>query len=110
MSGTVSDYMLYRLTQWGVRRIYGYPGDGINGILGALGRTREFQPIQTRARLHPLQRGLQRAARGAPGQGPPARQQARHFAQALLEGDENARGIIVQSLEGMVEQFKPKKG
>jgi pyruvate dehydrogenase (quinone) len=48
MSATVSDYLLYRLTQWGVRRIYGYPGDGINGILGALGRNSEFQFIQTR--------------------------------------------------------------
>src|SRR5690606_17257794 len=27
-----------RLYQWGVRRIYGYPGDGINGVFGALNR------------------------------------------------------------------------
>src|SRR5438309_220816 len=49
MSATVSDYILYRLGQWGVRRIYGYPGDGINGILGALGRRKgDFEFIQTR--------------------------------------------------------------
>lgn len=48
MSATVSDYLLHRLTQWGIRRIYGYPGDGINGILGALGRTSEFQFVQVR--------------------------------------------------------------
>ncbi|XXF78061.1 thiamine pyrophosphate-requiring protein [Myxococcaceae bacterium GXIMD 01537] len=48
MTGTVSDYLLYRLTQWGIRRIYGYPGDGINGVLGALGRNSEFQFIQVR--------------------------------------------------------------
>jgi pyruvate dehydrogenase (quinone) len=35
---TAADFMLERLHQWGVGRIYGYPGDGINGILGALGR------------------------------------------------------------------------
>jgi pyruvate dehydrogenase (quinone) len=35
---TVSDFMLKRLAAWGVRRIYGYPGDGINGIIGAFGR------------------------------------------------------------------------
>jgi len=35
---TVSDYLLRRLNEWGIRRIYGYPGDGIIGILGALGR------------------------------------------------------------------------
>ncbi|WP_426757438.1 thiamine pyrophosphate-requiring protein [Myxococcus sp. Y35] len=48
MSATVSDYLLHRLSQWGVRRIYGYPGDGINGVLGALGRTTEFRFVQTR--------------------------------------------------------------
>jgi pyruvate dehydrogenase (quinone) len=35
---TVSDFLIHRLAEWGVDRIYGYPGDGINGIMGALGR------------------------------------------------------------------------
>ena len=34
----VSDFIVARLRDWGVRRIYGYSGDGINGLLGALGR------------------------------------------------------------------------
>jgi pyruvate dehydrogenase (quinone) len=34
----VSDLLLERLREWGVHRIFGYPGDGINGILGAFGR------------------------------------------------------------------------
>ncbi|WEX07275.1 thiamine pyrophosphate-requiring protein [Chelativorans sp. AA-79] len=38
MANMVADFMLDRLQEWGVKRIYGYPGDGINGILGALGR------------------------------------------------------------------------
>src|SRR5690554_6764540 len=38
MGRMVSDYLVERLHAWGVRRIYGYPGDGINGILGALDR------------------------------------------------------------------------
>jgi pyruvate dehydrogenase (quinone) len=38
MATQVSDFLLERLSQWGVKRIYGYPGDGINGILGALER------------------------------------------------------------------------
>lgn len=46
---TVSDFLLERLYDWGVRRIYGYPGDGINGIMGALARVEErVQFIQTR--------------------------------------------------------------
>ena len=38
MSETVSDFLISRITQWGIRRIYGYPGDGINGIIGAIDR------------------------------------------------------------------------
>ncbi|WP_133717270.1 thiamine pyrophosphate-requiring protein [Methylocaldum gracile] len=49
MAYTASDFLLVRLSAWGIRRIYGYPGDGINGILGALGRAGDrFQFIQAR--------------------------------------------------------------
>ncbi|MGH7483412.1 MAG: thiamine pyrophosphate-requiring protein [Longimicrobiales bacterium] len=41
MSETVADFMIRRLSDWGVERIYGYPGDGINGIMGALDRAEE---------------------------------------------------------------------
>jgi pyruvate dehydrogenase (quinone) len=33
---TVSEFLIERLHAWGVRRIFGYPGDGINGIIAAL--------------------------------------------------------------------------
>ena len=38
MSNTVADYVILRLNAWGVQRVFGYPGDGINGLLGALDR------------------------------------------------------------------------
>ncbi|MBV9643858.1 MAG: thiamine pyrophosphate-requiring protein [Verrucomicrobia bacterium] len=38
MSVSVSDFLIQRLNEWGIRRIYGFPGDGINGIIGAIGR------------------------------------------------------------------------
>ena len=38
MSKTVGDFLLQRLETWGVKRIFGYPGDGVNGIVTALGR------------------------------------------------------------------------
>ncbi len=37
---TVSDFILKRLSEWGVRRIFAYPGDGINGLVGAFGRSK----------------------------------------------------------------------
>lgn len=37
-SPNVSDFLLNRVHEWGVERIYGYPGDGINGLMGALDR------------------------------------------------------------------------
>ncbi len=41
MAQLVSDFLLERLSQWGVKRIFGFPGDGINGILGALDRAQD---------------------------------------------------------------------
>src|SRR5690349_16895897 len=38
MAELVADFTLKRLREWGVHRIYGYPGDGINAFLGAFDR------------------------------------------------------------------------
>ncbi|AIY47453.1 thiamine pyrophosphate-requiring protein [Mycolicibacterium fortuitum] len=35
MSDTVGDVLLARLREWGVSQVFGYPGDGINGLLAA---------------------------------------------------------------------------
>lgn len=35
MAKNVARFILERLNEWGVKRIYGYPGDGINAMLGA---------------------------------------------------------------------------
>ena len=49
MSETVAAYMLKRLTAWGIKRVYAYPGDGINGLLGAFHEVGdELDFIQTR--------------------------------------------------------------
>ncbi|MBI0383366.1 thiamine pyrophosphate-requiring protein, partial [Streptomyces albiflaviniger] len=45
----VSDFVLARLREWGVARVFGYPGDGINGLLGAFDRaTGDPEFIQVR--------------------------------------------------------------
>ena len=49
MAKTTSDFLIKRITEWGIRRIYGYPGDGINGIIGAIDRAGDaIQYIQVR--------------------------------------------------------------
>lgn len=49
MSETVSDFMLKRLSAWGIKRIFGYPGDGILGIMEALDRYKnDFEFVQVR--------------------------------------------------------------
>jgi pyruvate dehydrogenase (quinone) len=35
---TVADYLLGRLREWGVDKVFGFPGDGINGLLAAWAR------------------------------------------------------------------------
>lgn len=41
MAQQVSDFVVGRLIAWGVKRVYGYPGDGINGVMGALNRAKD---------------------------------------------------------------------
>jgi pyruvate dehydrogenase (quinone) len=41
MSIKVSDHVLQRLREWGVETVFGYPGDGINGLLAAWGRAED---------------------------------------------------------------------
>jgi pyruvate dehydrogenase (quinone) len=48
MGPNVSDFLLERLRAWGVERIFGYPGDGINGIMGALHRAGAPEFVQVR--------------------------------------------------------------
>ncbi|MEV0068546.1 thiamine pyrophosphate-requiring protein [Amycolatopsis sp. NPDC050768] len=37
MTTTVADYVLQRLREWDVEQVFGYPGDGINGLVTAFG-------------------------------------------------------------------------
>jgi pyruvate dehydrogenase (quinone) len=49
VSPTVGDFLVSRLQAWGVRRIFGYPGDGINGVFGALQRAKgKIEFVQAR--------------------------------------------------------------
>ncbi len=38
MGQNVSDFIVDRMIDWGITRVFGYPGDGINGVMGALDR------------------------------------------------------------------------
>ena len=49
MSDTVGDVLLARLRDWGVQQVFGYPGDGINGLLAAWQRA-ENRPQFVQAR------------------------------------------------------------
>ncbi len=49
MARTLADAVIDRLKAWGVRRVFGYPGDGINGLMGSLRRMEKDVPfIQAR--------------------------------------------------------------
>ena len=42
------DFLVERLKEWGVRRIYGYSGDGIDGVIGSIQRDGGIEFIQPR--------------------------------------------------------------
>jgi pyruvate dehydrogenase (quinone) len=43
-----ADFFVERLKEWGVKRSFGYPGDGINGVIGALQRDGGIDFVQPR--------------------------------------------------------------
>jgi pyruvate dehydrogenase (quinone) len=45
---TVGQFILQRLAEWGVKNVFGYPGDGINGILGGFHEVPDVRFVQTR--------------------------------------------------------------
>src|ERR1700709_326387 len=36
MAQTVGDFVAQRIVEWGINRIYAYPGDGINGVIAGI--------------------------------------------------------------------------
>jgi pyruvate dehydrogenase (quinone) len=49
MAQTVAEFAIDRLNEWGIKRIFGYPGDGINGFMSALRKSEDkIQFVQTR--------------------------------------------------------------
>lgn len=49
MKQNVADFLVNRLLEWGIKRVFGLPGDGINGIMGAISRAQDkLEFIQVR--------------------------------------------------------------
>src|ERR1700722_5454196 len=53
MAVSVGQYVMQRMQEWGVERLYGFPGDGINGLLAGL-RKNEDKPRFIQARHEEL--------------------------------------------------------
>ncbi len=46
MSMTVSDFVWHRLREWGLKRVYGYPGDGVGGLDVALEKAKAAEGLE----------------------------------------------------------------
>jgi len=42
MSQNVAEFVWKRLSEWGLSRVYGYPGDGVGGLDVALEKAKDF--------------------------------------------------------------------
>src|SRR2546426_11168283 len=54
MAKTVGDFLVERLRAWGVQRVFGYPGDGINGITAGFEHAGDERPRFIQARHEEL--------------------------------------------------------
>ena len=98
MASNVSDFILSRLKDWKVKRIFGYPGDGINGIMGALQRSPEeirFIPV----------RHEESAAFMATGHSAHPLKASEGLYNGYFERRQRKSGIIRQTFKDVVESF-----
>ena len=65
MARTAADVLADRLIDWGVRVVFGLPGDGINGIMEAL-RTRQDKIASSRSVMKKPPRSWRAATRNTP--------------------------------------------
>src|SRR5256885_17190411 len=96
MADTVADVLLARLRDWGVRQVFGYPGDGINGLLAAWGRA-DNDPEFVQARHEEMAAfeavGFGKFS-GPVGGGTPTRGPGRPpRRQGLFEGETGSRSV-----------------
>src|SRR2546429_1973882 len=77
MAKTVVDFLVERLRAWGVQRVFGYPGDGINGIMAGFEHAGDERPRFIQARHEELAAFMAGAhakfTRGPGGCPPPSR-------------------------------------
>lgn len=93
---TVADFVWQRLQEWGVRRVFGYPGDGIGGLIGALAHTKGAMDfVQVRHGFRARQRGL--AARATAGR---ERVVTNGIARRHLAGILSPRSVLGASVQG----------
>lgn len=101
MSETVSDVIVQRLHQWGVRHIFGYPGDGINGVFGAMNRA-DGKIGFVQARHEEMAAFMATAYAKFSGQ-------AKNFSLGLMKGDPNESGMIKGAARQVLESILPGK-
>jgi pyruvate dehydrogenase (quinone) len=135
MGDTVSDFLLKRLSAWGVKRLYGYPGDGITGnpklettqdlpdfpyaryadSIGLKGVRVDRPEDVGRAWDEALSADrpviFEAYTSGDVPTLPPyiSFEEAKHYTSALLKGDPEEEGIIKESVKGVLDAVLPHK-
>jgi hypothetical protein len=120
MTRTTSDVLADRVIDWGVRVIFGLPGDGINGIMEALRKrqpTARFQSIfksrksartrnhRRRSRVTPRMSGVRRLSSPAVRTYAPHAKSTLHLLLPAIRRRED-RSFLERGQAGMVEWRK----
>lgn len=126
MAKTVGDFVVERLRAWGVQRVFGYPGDGINGIMAGFEHAGDEGPRFIQARheeLAAFMAGAHAKFTGEPGvcladrpvlveavvdpefpMMPPhvTLREAKAYAKSVLKGDPEAKHMIGETIRTAV--------
>lgn len=87
-------FILERLRAWGVHRIFGYPGDVINSLLGALNRADDDPGLEVVVdpEIPPIPPHIKK-------------RRAKKTAKALREGGPQAWGIAIKGAKQKMYEF-----
>ena len=117
MTQTVGDFVVSRLHAWGVRKMFGYPGDGINGVFGALQRAGgKIEFIQARheemAAFMASDRPVLLEVKTDP-EVPPLPphftfKQIKNMAATLAKGDPNQAGVVRGTVRQVLSAVLPR--
>lgn len=109
MTTSVGDYLIERLRDWGIKHVFAYPGDGINGIVAAFGGAKDApQFVQARhEEMAAFVLDIHCDPEVPPIPPHATYEQIKDMVSAVLKGDPNGLHLVYQGAKTKAQELIP---